>query len=42
MEALKSGKLSTKKNTAFKPTHYSITALEDKKIQKLKKKIAQT
>jgi len=42
LEALKTGEKSSKKNTAFKPTYFSVTAIEDKKIEKIRKKMKQT
>lgn len=42
LEALQSGDKSTTKNNAFKPTHYSLTAVEDKRIQKIREKMGDT
>ena len=38
-EALRSGDRSTKKNTAFRPTHFNPTATEDRKLERLSDKM---
>ena len=41
-EAIVSGQKSLRKNTAFKASHFDLTIVEDKKIQRIREKIADT
>ena len=41
-DAIFSGEKSSKKNTAFRSTDFKLTAIEDRKIAKIKKKIGLT